>query len=77
MSKRKRSDDNKELKTELNKIFDPETYNILVSKQSWVYNILIYTKSTGKLCGNLEYNKNERQIFVNMIEKCSLSGTDF
>ena len=77
MSKRKRDDEIETIKTNFNKIFDSDSYNIMVSKQSSKFIVLIYSKNSEKFCGNLAYDENKGELFVNLIEKCSLTGTDF
>ena len=67
------------LSSSLNIVFSRDDYDITIGKQSSQgVDIIIESKNpTLKLCGNLNYNTKNNMLKINMISKCSSSGTVF
>jgi hypothetical protein len=79
MSKRKsnkKNDMNNEILSKMYSIFNPSIYEIFISNNTGDINLIINDK-TDNMCGNLIYYNNTNELFVNKIEKCNLSGTQF
>lgn len=68
-----------ELESSLFEIFNNTDYNILLSKKnSYSRDIIIESiKIKNQLCGNLTYYVKTNTLHVNLISKCSISGSVF
>jgi len=67
-----------ELKNKIRSVFDDSVYEILIGYNSINdITIILNSKEPNTLCGQLQYKPKDNTIHVNMIQKCSTSGTLF